>query len=134
MINSTDEFIRLTDSDDPALRQLAKTDEVSEAVLLDVLDKHPDYTSAVVRSNHVTLRILNMLSGSSDWRLRCNIASKRKLSESMFEQLSRDPHEAVRHTIACNKKAPKKILNILANDECVFVAEAAKENSLHLDK
>lgn len=125
MITTTEEFVSLCLSDAPEIRRRAKTEDVPESVLLEVLDKHPDLTDCVIWNNFVTLRILDMLAESPDSRVRSLVAMKNKLSPELVERLSHDKYEAVRHSIACHRRTPEHVLLRLAKDPVRFVAEAA---------
>ncbi len=125
MIGTAEEFVSLCLSDIPEMRRRAKTEEVPESVLLEVLDKHPDLTACVTWNNFVTLRILDMLSKSPEPGIRSWVAMKNKLSPELVERLSHDEYEAVRHSIACHRRTPEHVLLRLAKDPVRFVAEAA---------
>lgn len=126
MITTAEEFVNLCLSDSPEIRRRAKTDEVPEDVLLEVLDKHPDLTDSVIWNNFVSMRILDMLSESPDSHTRFSVAMKNKLSPELLERLSRDTDESVRQRIVYNRKTPEHILLRLAEDPVRFVAGKAK--------
>lgn len=50
---------------------------------------------------------------------------KRKIPEALQLVLAGDPDEGVRHRIACNAKATKRVLQMLADDHQSFVREDA---------
>ena len=127
MITTAEEFVNLCLSDSPEIRRRAKTDEVPEDVLLEVLDKHPDLTDCVIWNNFVSMRILDMLSESPDSHTRFSVSMKNKLSPELIEKLSQDEHESVRHQIVCNRRTPEYILRRLAEDKVPLVADAAKK-------
>ncbi len=127
MISSAKEFIDLCLSSSPEERRKAKTDEVSEEILLEVLEVDPELADCVIWNNFVTPHILEMLSDHPDWRIRCSVAAKNKLSVELIEKLSRDEHESIRHSIARHRRTPEHILHILANDSWDVVAEIARK-------
>ncbi len=59
--------------------------------------------------------------------MRWVVASKRKLSNSLFERLVADADDSVRERLAHNMKIPKHLLERLAQDENAEVARAAQE-------
>lgn len=127
MISNADEFARLCECND----RRVKHDEVSEEILLDVLERYPEWVICAIGSNYVTVGILESLAKSPDAVVRWWVATKRKLSVHLFELLSNDEDPSVRHRIAYNRKTPRYILERLANDEDNLVAKTAQERLEH---
>lgn len=125
MIKSVEEFLQLRTSDLPEEYRKAVSDEISDTVLLEVIQKHPDMIVWIVRNKTVPIRILRVLAEHPDPAVRTEVAMKRKLDEKLFDKLSSDDNETVRHRIACNKKVPLAVLRRLTLDTCEFVSQAA---------
>ena len=125
MIDSAEEFITLTESENLNDQHRARHENAPEEVWFEVLEKYPEYVRSVIWNKTVPLSILHFLSTSPDTSVRYDLAMKRKLDEGLFEMLSKDPDDSVRHRIACNKKTPKHIIERLASDKVAYVAETA---------
>ena len=124
-IESADEFVRLRRSEDPEEYLVASSGHAEEAVWLEVIERYPDMREWVIHNKTVPLSILGLLA--QDPELRPSVASKRKLSQEMFEAFGRDPDADVRYSVAHNAKAPRQVLEALANDLDPEVHEAANE-------
>lgn len=127
MIESAEEFIRLSLSDDPDETWRSVHEEVPVDVLLKVIDQNPDLTTWVVHNKKVPIEILELLAKHHDPDVRIRVAQKRKLTEAIMMQLTDDVHETVRLTLAANAKATKKVLKKLSTDEWEVVRDCAKE-------
>ena len=127
MISSAAEFIKLRISDNSEEYRRTVSEEISEAVCIELIEKHPEMKIWVIGNKTVPLSILNILSNDNDSNIRFSIALKRKLSHELFEKLSMDNDESVRQCIASNKKTPIDILEKLALDVEDMVKEVAIE-------
>jgi hypothetical protein len=126
MISSADEFRRLRLASDADDYRRAASDEASDEVWIDVIDRYPDLREWVAHNKTVPLTILRRLAADSDKRVRYVVASKRTLDLPLFEMLACDPDEGVRDRIACNAKTPLSVRLRLAADSVGFVAENAR--------
>jgi hypothetical protein len=129
MINSAKEFLKLRDSEDKSEYDRSAIDEAPLSVWYEVIDNHPEYGKWVAHNKTVPLEILERLAQSDDIT-RQFVARKRKLSQSLFEQLADDNCSTVRIAIAANRKTPMHILQKLLFDEDASVASAANHNFL----
>jgi hypothetical protein len=133
MITSAEGFIALRNSTIKAEYDRAAMEEAPLSVWRAVLKSYPDYMRWVVHNKTVPLEILEELCSAEPESKRF-VASKRKLSQSLFESLSEDSDSVVRCGIACNRKTPLDILEKLsldedeAEDEDEDVADAARRN------
>lgn len=127
MIGTAEEFIRLLDSDSDVDRERVRYEEAPEAVWLEVIEQFPEARRAVVLNKTVPLMILQRLARSDDPMLRLDVAMKRKLDEETIRLLAADAHGGVRGQIARHHKAPRDVLEVLAQDPDWTVAEAARE-------
>jgi hypothetical protein len=127
MIESAGEFVRLRTSQIPEEYNRAAHDEASEAVWLELVERHPEMREWVAHNKTVPLEILRRLAIDQDVRVRWTVAGKRKLDEVLFAQLARDEDETVRYRIAVNAKTPRHIREALTRDPAALVADAARE-------
>lgn len=127
MITSAEEFIVLRSSSIKAEYDRAAMEEAPISVWRAVIKNYPDYMRWVVHNKTVPLEILEELC-FADPESRRFVASKRKLSQTLFVSLSADSNSDVRCRIACNRKTPLDILENLLLDEDEDVADAARRN------
>ena len=73
------------------------------------------------------MQILELLAHDADPHVRAVVAGKRKLSLELAELLSRDIDDGVRLRVARNPKVHGGVLQVLAEDECWMVRDAARE-------
>jgi len=127
MIHSAEEFVALRASLLKDEYDRAATEEAPVSVWKDVIDRFPEYRKWVAYNKTVPLEILTLLCQfGSD--VRRSVAVKRKLSDELFELLSKDLDAVVRQGIASNKKAPISIIRRLMQDEDEDVSRVAKYN------
>lgn len=124
MINTSEEFISLRETNDPR----SALDEAPLAVWQQIVDLYPEMQEWVVRNKTIPLEILEYLVTSPDYRVRRAIAEKRKCSHVLFEKLASDPCNGIKLTVALNRKTPVYILQRLALDECKEVSVAAHDS------
>ncbi|MBF8107479.1 hypothetical protein I1A46_20375 [Serratia liquefaciens] len=127
MIHSAEEFVALRDSSLKDECDRAATDEAPVSVWKDVIDKFPEYRKWVAHNKTVSLEILTLLH-QFEPDVRRFISVKRKLSDELFELLSKDLDAVVRQGIASNRKAPISIIRKLMQDEDKDVSRVAKYN------
>ena len=126
MIVSADEFLRLRASADPQDYQKSSQEEAPDNVWLEVVTRHPDMREWVAHNKTAPLSILKLLASGEDEHVRFQVAQKRKLTDDLFDLLSRDAAPSVRERIAWNAKTPRMILFRLANDVDERVAAQAR--------
>lgn len=127
MINSAEEFILLRDSNVKEEYDRSAAEEAPIAVWKDVIDRFPEYRKWVAHNKTTPLEILALLC-QYDADVRSWVAMKRKLSEELFDFLSRDEDEIVRVNVASNRKTPLYILERLAQDKDKDISSAAISN------
>jgi len=127
MISSVNEFAQLRSSQIKEEYDRASHEDASLEVWQDVIENYPELRKWVAHNKTVPLEILQELC-KFDVEVRFLVASKRKLSQKLFELLSVDPDPTVRQQIASNKKTPIDILEKLSTDKDEDVARVAKFN------
>ena len=99
-------------------------------VWISILDKRPDLDADVAMNKQLPASIIDRLILNGCARARALVAIKRALTDEQFCKLAIDDDESIRNIIANNKKAPLKILEQLADDECDLVSNSAKARLL----
>lgn len=127
MISSASEFAQLRSSQLKEEYDRAAHEEASLEVWRDVIENYPELRKWVAHNKTVPLEILQELC-KFDVEVRFFVASKRKLSQELFNLLSADPDATVRQQIAANKKTPADILEKLLADKDEDVARVAQFN------
>ncbi|MCA7996838.1 hypothetical protein [Burkholderia metallica] len=127
MIHSAEEFVALRASSIKDEYDRAATEEAPVSVWKDVIDRFPEYRKWVAHNKTVPLEILTLLC-KFEPDVRRSVAVRRKLSDGLFELLSKDLDAVVRQGIASNKKAPISIIRRLVQDEDEDVSRVAKYN------
>lgn len=127
VISSASEFVALRTSEDPAEYRRAAHEEASFDVWVEVVDAHPDMRRWVAHNKTVPVQVLELLAQDADPDVRAVVAGKRKFPLELAVLLSRDIDEGVRLRVAHNPKVHDDVLQILAEDECWMVREAARE-------
>ena len=128
MIESADEFVRLRTSSESEQYRRAAHDEAPLEVWFDVIERFPEMRSWVAHNKTVPLVVLALLVTDDDWRVRCAVADKRKLTPGLFWTLAADRDEVVRASVACNRKVPIDVLKSLAEDQTPLVRDAARDS------
>lgn len=106
MIKTTDEFIRLRQSDAMDDQYRASHDTANIRVWLDIITDYPDFKTWVIRNKTIPMEILEILCTDDDPSIRSEIARKRKINDKIVDLLSVDPDENVRYALMCNTKLP----------------------------
>ncbi len=127
MIHTADEFVSLRTSETYDEYHRAANEEAPIEVWLEVIRRFPKMREWVAHNKTVPIEILDILSDDTDERVRFMVASKRKLPEYLQMKLAIDPESGVRHCIASNPKATKKVLEVLMDDEWSVIRELASE-------
>ncbi len=127
MITSAQEFVRLRSSEIKAEYLRAAHEAADIQVWLEVIKKHPEFQEWVAHNKSIPNEIIELLSESTDPRVRSVIADKRKTPAHVLEKLSRDTDAGVRLRVAYNAKVPNEILVSLLDDPWERVVETAQE-------
>lgn len=127
MIHSAEEFVRLRTSDKPEEYSVAAGDEAPISVWFDVVNRYPEMREWVAHNRTVPLEVLERLAVDEDRSVRAAVADKRKLSDGLFDLLSRDVDEVVRQRIAYNKKTPVAVVERLTTDPVPLVRLVAQK-------
>ncbi|MFC0397423.1 hypothetical protein [Paraburkholderia rhizosphaerae] len=127
MIHSAEEFVALRASLLKDEYDRAATEEAPVSVWKDVIDRFPEYRKWVAYNKTVPPEILTLLCQFGP-DVRRSVSVKRKLSDELFELLSKDLDAVVRQGVASNKKAPISIIRRLMQDEDEDVSRVAKYN------
>jgi hypothetical protein len=125
MIRSAEEFVRLRQSELHEEYSRAADEDAPISVWRDVIARFPAMKEWVAHNKTVPLEILEVLATDEDARVRCVVATKRKLSTSLFERLAADSDETVRERLVWNRKTPSTIIERLTSDPSGSVREAA---------
>ncbi|MEM9391088.1 MAG: HEAT repeat domain-containing protein [Bacteroidota bacterium] len=104
MIKSAEEFKRLRESSIPEEYNRAANEEASIDTWNEVLKKYPDLSFWVAQNKTVPVEVLHTLVGNENVNVRCMVARKRKIDDTIFEKLKEDEDESVRHALICNAK------------------------------
>lgn len=126
MISSAEEFVFLLENEPREAHRRAVHDEAPSSVWLDVLQRYPEHRAAVAWNKTIPEVVLGILARDADWRIRCDIASKRAASPSLLEQLARDESANVRASVARNPRAEGALVRALLTDMDEDVRNAAR--------
>ncbi|GGM12352.1 hypothetical protein GCM10010129_65510 [Streptomyces fumigatiscleroticus] len=127
MIESAAEFVRLRLSGDSADFRRIKQEDAPLDVWLDIVDNHPEMRFWVTFNRSVPDEVLRLLVRDDDWRVRANIAGRKKAPEDVLDTLSRDDHDAVVSSVAGNPVTPTDALTRLSRHPWEQVREKALE-------
>jgi hypothetical protein len=126
-IASAEEFVRLRESPEREDYLRPVREEVSLAVLRDVIARFPDHRETVVLNKFVPVELLEELCSDEDWSVRNWIAKKRSLPEHLQVRLTADPHDVVRRSLVDNKRATRRCLEALVDDPFEWIREKARK-------
>lgn len=124
MIATSDEFKRLRESAEPSEYIRAASDEAPVEVWREIVAEMPEMRFWVAQNKTVPIEILEDLARCSGVDVRCMVARKRKITESIGLILAEDGDETVRAALARNPKLPKAVQNVLLGDPSPLVQEA----------
>lgn len=127
MIESAEEFVELTKSDDPTVQRRAIGYSAPEHVWLDIVDRYPQMRLWVARNKMVPDTILRILAGDKDDGVRAAVATRVTAKVDTLTLLARDPIPDVRERVARNPKASREMLEELVRDKEDSVSVAARE-------
>jgi hypothetical protein len=125
-ISSVEEFIRLRLSEDPAERERSAWAAMPPAVWDELVGGYPELRFWAAHNRSCPPRILAVLVGDGDWRVRSRVASRRDCPAELLEALVDDPHDAVRNTVATHRRSPRSAVLRLTEDRWDVIAEAAR--------
>lgn len=86
MILSAQEFVRLRQSDKPEEYNRAASEEISEAVCFEVIEKYPDMKAWVAHNKKVPLSVLKHLADVPDPWVRVSVGEKRKQENFLYSR------------------------------------------------
>ncbi|WP_354697242.1 hypothetical protein [Paraconexibacter sp. AEG42_29] len=126
-IQSSSEFARLRQSEDPADQRRATHEDASVDVWRAVIADYPELREWVAHNKQVSVEILWELAHDPSVRVRSSVAMKRKLDRRTFDLLAADPVETVRCRIGCNPRVPADLAERLAEDPDAWVRGTVRE-------
>ncbi len=124
---TSNEFIEMLQSDDPATNVRAAHVNMEEEEWLRVITKYPDAKVSVISNKNVPISVLTLLAKDESPRVRFEVAMKRKAGDDLLKMLAHDGNEGVRQRVVCNAKTPLSALRTLEKDEVGEIAEVAKK-------
>ncbi|MCU6243899.1 hypothetical protein [Enterobacter asburiae] len=126
MIESTEEFVRLRNSDIPSEYNRSANEEAPISVWLDLINEYPEMRVWVARNRTIPKKIVDMLSKDPDPFVRDAICSKYPLDIELYVLFSKDMDEGVRSRLTYNKNIPLSVLKDMSeNDPSEFVKSQA---------
>jgi hypothetical protein len=123
MIQSAKEFIALRSSQDVAEQKRATNEEAPLSVWQEIIATYPENKIWVVRNKTVPVEILEILSKDNDAQIRSEVASKRKINDSIFSILSKDENKSVRYALMLNKSLTKQQLQQIKIKDSAWLQE-----------
>ncbi len=127
MINSADEFKRLRECEIQEEHHRAATDEASNEVWAEVLERYPNLAFWVAQNKTIPLEILYILTNNENVDVRCMVARKRKIDDVIFEKLKEDIDESVRHALICNTKLTIDKKQLIKTSDSEWLENELKE-------
>jgi hypothetical protein len=128
MISSSEEFLELRNSDNPAEYNRAGTESAPTSVWWNLIQEHPQMRVWVARNRTIPKEIIYHLSEDDDPIVRDAICSKYPLDMDIYILLSRDLDEGIRARLTYNKGLPLAILKDMSEkDPSDFVRNQALE-------
>ncbi|WP_146057193.1 MULTISPECIES: hypothetical protein [unclassified Streptomyces] len=128
MIESIEEFLHLSASDDPREHRKAITEEAPEQIWIDLINGFAAERAAIAMNKTLPLSVLDILSRDPDSRVRSLVAMKKKLTPEILDRLARDEYEPIRHRVAQHKNTSMETLEVLRRDSWEQVRETADEH------
>ncbi|MFZ5273777.1 hypothetical protein [Enterobacter asburiae] len=126
MIESTEEFLKLRNSDIPSEYNRAANEEAPISVWLDLINEYPEMRVWVARNRTIPKKIVDILSKDPSPLVRDAICSKYPLDMELYVLFSKDMDEGVRSRLTYNKSTPLSILKEMSeNDPSEFVKSQA---------
>jgi hypothetical protein len=127
MIQTAQEFITLRTSQDVAEQKRATNEEAPLSVWQEIIATFPEYKIWIVRNKTVPVEILETLCEDKNEVIRAEIASKRKINDSIFSILSKDENENVRYALMLNKSLTKQQLQQIEIKDSAWLQEKYTE-------
>ena len=126
MIESAVDFVRLRTSPEPADYDRAAREPAPLQVWRDVVREYREMRVWVARNKTIPIEILELLASDPDARVRAAVAEKRKLPAGLQLRLAADVDWGVRERLACNEKATRAALALIAHGAPDAAAERAR--------
>lgn len=127
MIESVSEFRALVSNPDLVVRNRCRWETATVDVWFAILETDPDLIDSVVLNKTLPNEVLCWLITHGEARIRCLVATKRKLSADLLDVLAKDTDESVRVRVARNRRVPVSTLQDLSNDGSWVVRAAAQD-------
>lgn len=127
MINSAEEFVRLSSSDNPEEYNRAAHDEAGLSIWYDVINTYPDYKTWVIHNKTIPVEILELLAKDNNPEIRSEVARKRKINDVIFNLLANDIDVNVRHALICNTKLSKNKLSRIKVSDSEWLQKQLEE-------
>ena len=125
MIGTIQEYLRLADSDNVEEAAKTKTEELSSAVIFEILHRYPERKAWLVHNKHIPVEILRLLCTDENADVRFTVAMKNKNDRYIFETLMNDPDFSIRLAIIRNKKFPIDLLKKMTQDTDETITQEA---------
>ncbi len=78
MIGTVQEYLRFADSDNVEEAAKTKTEELSSAVIFEILHRYPERKAWLVHNKHIPVEILRLLCTDENADVRFTVAMKNK--------------------------------------------------------
>jgi len=127
MINSVNEFLRLRMSVVKEEYDRATYDDAPIEVWFETINAHPEMKEWIIHNKTVPLEILYVLAIDRDPEVRSKVAAKRKIDHKIFNQLSCDQDELVRHALMHNSMLSRDQLSLIKIDDSEWLQTSLKE-------
>lgn len=125
MIGTVQEYLRLADSDNVEEAAKTKTEELSSAVIFEILHHYPERKAWLVHNKHIPVEILRLLCTDENADVRFTVAMKNKNDRYIYETLMNDPDFSIRLAIIRNKKFPIDLLKKMTHDTDETITQEA---------
>lgn len=123
MIETTDEFIQLVDSDVDEERRRAALEDAPLDVWMNLVEHHPEFRFAIAHNKTIPDEVLRLLARDPDWRVRQGVASKRRCPPDILAVLATDENESIASTVAGHPNTPPEALLALADHPWKVIRE-----------
>ena len=125
MINTIQEYLHLAANDNIQDNNKTRTEELSPAVIGEILHHYPEKKAWLVHNKHIPAEVLRLLCTDENADVRFTVAMKNKNDRYIFETLMNDPDFSIRLAIIRNKKLPIDLLKKMAHDTNKTIAQEA---------
>ena len=125
MINTIQEYLHLAANDNIQDNNKTRTEELSPAVIGEILHHYPEKKAWLVHNKHIPAEVLRLLCTDENADVRFTVAMKNKNDRYIFETLMNDPDFSIRLAIIRNKKLPIDLLKKMVHDTNKTIAQEA---------